>query len=180
MHEWVVLGTIDEVGWVSAASLASLACRFQTSIRPNGDYTDDAEVLWPTPGEAKAVWPTPPAPPSRGGEKNAACAQQRRSFANRLLNPVNTNLAPRQGEAPAEPQWPLPARPEPRPSKSSSVALLFFRRAAPASSTACFNSGVRVMATSVGSLYREGLVSPATVFYVIPGRNSTCCDPMCG
>ena len=51
---------IDETDWVCAASPACMACRFQTSLRPNGDYTDDAEVLRPTPGEAKAVWPTPP------------------------------------------------------------------------------------------------------------------------
>ena len=40
----------------------------------------------------------PPAPPSRGGEKNAACGRNKELFCNRLLNPVNTNLAPRQGE----------------------------------------------------------------------------------
>ena len=66
--------SIDEVDWVCAASAACVACRLQTSLQPNGDYTDDAEVLRPTPGEANAVWPTPPTPPSQGGEKKAACA----------------------------------------------------------------------------------------------------------
>jgi hypothetical protein len=52
--------SIDEVDWVCAASPAGMACRFQTSLPPNGAYTDDAEVPRPIPGEAKAVWPTPP------------------------------------------------------------------------------------------------------------------------
>ena len=87
---------IDEVDGACAASPAFKACRFRTSLRANGEHTDDAEVLRPTPGEAEAVWPTPPAPPSQGGEKKAARAQQKRSFGGRLFNPVNTNFAPRQ------------------------------------------------------------------------------------
>ena len=86
---------IDEVVGACAASPACKACRFRTSLRANGEHTDDAEVLRPTPGEAEAVWPTPPAPPSQGGEKKAARAQQKRSFGGRLFNPVNTNFAPR-------------------------------------------------------------------------------------
>ena len=61
---------IDEVDGACAASPAFKACRFRTSLRANGEHTDDAEVLRPTPGEAEAVWPTPPSPPfTRGGKE---------------------------------------------------------------------------------------------------------------
>ena len=67
--------SIDEVDGVCAASPACKACRFRTSLRANGEHTDDAEVLRPTPGEAEAVWPTPPAPPfTRGGKEGRMCA----------------------------------------------------------------------------------------------------------
>ena len=66
---------IDEVDGACAASPAFKACRFRTSLRANGEYTDDAEVLRPTPGEAEAVWPTPPSPPfTRGGKEGRMCA----------------------------------------------------------------------------------------------------------
>jgi hypothetical protein len=41
--------SIDEVGGVCAASPARQAFRFRTSLLANGEYIDDAEVLWPTP-----------------------------------------------------------------------------------------------------------------------------------
>ena len=90
--------SIDEVDWACAAAPACIACRFQTSLRPNGDYTDDPEVLRPTPGEAKAVWPTPPYPPaSQGGERKAACAQQRRSFRHSTVQPSQHQLCTAPG-----------------------------------------------------------------------------------
>ena len=47
--------SIDEFDGACAASPALMACRFRSSLGLNGEYTDDAEVLWPTP----------PAPPSQ-------------------------------------------------------------------------------------------------------------------
>src|SRR6202034_4172877 len=71
---------IDEVDGVRAASPACVAYRFRTSLRANGEHTDDAVLLRPNPGEAEAVWPTPPLPPlHKGGEKKAAGAQQERA-----------------------------------------------------------------------------------------------------
>ena len=40
---------IAEVDGVRAAPPACKACRFRTSLRANGERTDDAEVLRPTP-----------------------------------------------------------------------------------------------------------------------------------
>ena len=54
--------SIDEVDGVCAASPAFKACRFRTSLRANGEHTDDAEVLRPTP-------PNPPF--TRGGKVSA-------------------------------------------------------------------------------------------------------------
>ena len=43
----------------------------------------------------------PPGPPfTRGRKSKAACAQQNRSFGDRLFNPVNPNFAPRQPRPP--------------------------------------------------------------------------------
>ena len=54
--------SIDNVDRACAASPACKTCRFRTSLRANGEYTDDAEVLRPTP----------PAPPfTRGGKVSA-------------------------------------------------------------------------------------------------------------
>ena len=54
--------SIDEVESVCAASPACKACRFRTCLWANGEYTDDAEVLRPTP----------PGPPfTRGGKLSA-------------------------------------------------------------------------------------------------------------
>jgi hypothetical protein len=53
----------DEIDSACAASPPFMACRFRTLLRANGKYTDDAEVLRPTP-----PWP----PPSQGGESSGA------------------------------------------------------------------------------------------------------------
>ena len=66
---------IDEVDVACAASPAFKTCRFRTSLRANGEHTDDAEVLRPTPGEAEADRPTPPTPPSQWGEKEDGLAE---------------------------------------------------------------------------------------------------------
>jgi hypothetical protein len=57
--------SIDEVDDVCASSSACMLCRLRVSLRANGEHTDDAEV----------VWPTPPCPPLHKGGKLGAAAR---------------------------------------------------------------------------------------------------------
>ena len=41
--------SIDEVDGVCAASPACMACRFRTSLRANGEHTDDWRFCGPPP-----------------------------------------------------------------------------------------------------------------------------------
>ena len=82
----------DEVDRACAASPACRACLLRTSLRANGEYTDDAEVLRPTP---------PGRPFTRGGKGKARAsvafnrAQQKHSLRHRVLSPVTNNFSSR-------------------------------------------------------------------------------------
>jgi hypothetical protein len=47
--------SIDEVDGTCGASPSCVACRFQTPLRANGEYTDGAGVLRPTPPNPNTV-----------------------------------------------------------------------------------------------------------------------------
>ena len=94
--EAALVRSIDHVDRAGAASPACKICRFRTSLRANGEYTDDAEVSG-----------SPPlTPPSQGGERYAPTARMRNGgtrLAVGLLQPSQPQLAPRRARLQSEP-----------------------------------------------------------------------------
>ena len=103
--------SIDEVDGGCAASPVCKPGRFRTSLRANGEYTDDAEVLRPTP----------PDPPFTRGGKVIAIA---RMYATTTLLPELDDTQQRKHPAPDRPPGPITIKLSPASRKLLTLGVL--------------------------------------------------------